>query len=354
MNPELARLALRRHLPPGFVLSMLALAVLAATTRWGPPPDVLRDLLGEPDPARVERALARQGVWTTLLLALAPFVVLRSAGFVATWRRGEADWIASSPTGRLPALLSVWIGGTAAALLGVLAAAGVAEVSAGGGPPGLEVAERVDPPGAVLLEPGREEWTLGSRDAGQPGAVLRVRLILVAGGPAADVRLTVARGEEIGETARRIASRAELRVPIPPGAGPARAVFELAEPETIVAIESAEVLRPTASERLVSLRIGLCAGLALAAWLALALGLGAWVSPGSATLGVLAVAAAGWSGLTAIPLPGSDLPALIQRAGEGVVPSGSLLPPGLFPAAGAVLLGLGLGVLGLRSWRSPP
>ena len=353
MNLDLARLALRRHFTPGLGICALALALLAATAHWGPPAGAVRELLDQVDPDGVERALARQGVWAVLSVFLAPFLVLRSAGAISTWRRGEVDWISSSPASPARVLLSTWIGACLAAGLAVLLSAVAAELAAGSGPAGMALVDRSEAPRAVLSVPGARSWTLESHALNRPGATVRVHVLLVAGGPAADVRLLVTRGGGVGEQSRRMSGRTELRVVAPAGEGPVEVRLELLEPDAIVALDASavDVLAPVASERTASGRLGLHTWLALCAWLALALGLGAWVSTPTAALAVLALATASWSGLTGLPFPGHDLPAAYALVGERLAPPG----PSAADVAGLALVaaaGLGLALAGFRGRRS--
>ncbi len=345
MNAELTKLAFRRTLPPGVVLFALAALLVAGTASWAPTAGALEELIDE----ELARALTRQGVWVAALVLLIPVLVFRAAASVAGWRRGEVDWMASSPTARHTLLLSTWAGTVAAGALVVGACGIVAEVAAGSGAETVRLKERTNVPRVVLVEEDAlEHWTVNAPRVGEA----RLRVYLVAGGPGAEVRLALERdGGGRSEVTRRIAGRTELRAALPDGEGPVRVSLGRVGAGAIVALDprGLDLLVPARHEWLASSQLFVGTWLALCAWLALALGFGAWVSGPIAATAVVAVTALTWSRATP-GLPWSGLPEALALVGERIV------PPTRPPAAEALTLlviatGLLLGRVGLRSWR---
>jgi len=151
---------------------------------------------------------------------------------------------------------------------------------------------------------------------------------------------------------RRIGGRTSCEIELPPGAGPVVLRLERLGPGAGVAlVGDVAATASAASERLASVAVALRCWLALCAWSALALGLGAWFSAPTAAAGTLAIAVATWMAESAPAwLPGRDLGAALVAVGEGLVPAWPTLPA-LGAAAACVVLGLGLGAAGLRRWR---
>jgi hypothetical protein len=354
VNLALASLSLRRSLPwPLIALAGLVALILARGAA------ALAPVL--PVGGGVERALAREGMWTGMLAVLLPLFVLRQAGTLARWRRGEADWLACARHGQV--LVSAWSGAFAGGLLVLLFAALCAELTAGSGRAGLRIEAQLPAPRVVLVGGrGAQRWRVEGADGelGQ-GSLLRARVVLVAGAPAAEVRFSARRAEADGATTtvrRRISGRGSVLLDVPSGSGPLELELEREEPAAIVALEGdgVELVRPVASERAASAAILARAALALAAWLALALGLGAWLSSPTAALFLLALALPVWlaAGDPHAALrgawPWSGLPEAIEVAGQGFAPP---LPTAraLATTVLAVAAGLGLARAGLRDWR---
>jgi hypothetical protein len=353
----LAQLWLRRNASP----ALLALAVLLAgalcLVDWSAPATMLA---GEPSPAAA-RALLRQGIWTAYLLVLGPVLLAKSAGVVAAWRAGEGDWLASSPLPRASLLASAWLGGALASGMMLALPAAVAEIRAAAGWPegptsAWTVARSLPMPGVVLLEPtGQVAWRV---EVGElpPDCRVRLHLLLAGGGPKADVRFSVRRGSGAPvEIRRRISTRTELTLPVPPGPADEPLVFQLARlgPGSIVVADETglELLEPVTSERFASGILFLRSWLALASAQALALGLGAWMGAATATASVLCACLCVWLASEPSALwPWAGLTRAIGAAGESLVPPWP--PIGTWiGAALAIAIGLGLGAAGLRSWR---
>lgn len=354
-QPLLFRLELRRALGGGFAPFALALLVVLVLAPWSTP-DIVTI---EPRAAAVARGLQRQGIWTGALLFLVPALVWRAAGTLARWRRGDADWLGSRPTGKLAALVSTWAGTVAAGALLLAAVALFIELDVDGdaatfayaGTSGLADVRRIEPGTARTFrmpDPGARA-PAGSR--------VRARVTVTVGaGPTTVARLTVRRtagdgGEQT--TTARVVARTWIEVELPPGPGALE--LELASEGAgalaVLAPDSFQLWIPGGDERRASLTIFIRSALGLAAGLALAMGFGAWVSPVTAGLGALLL----WPAL-AIPLgapgwlPAARLARALAFVGEGRLPE-ALDPRALLGLLACVGTGLALALPGLRSWR---
>jgi len=359
LNLGLARLALRRALPPGLVATAVVLAAFFLATTWRPAPLEAEALLGSIDPRSAASAIARQGLWAALLATLAPFLVARAALILPGWRRGEVDWLFASASTRTGLALSAYLGLAAAAAIFVVFDAAVAELAAGRAGPGRALAARFATPTVLLAgdEPIVRGIDLGRSPA---GAALRVRILLVGGGPAADLRLAVravAADGAVHATRARLATSGNLEVTLPRSEGPFELSLERTGGESLVALErdGIELVTPVASERVGSLRLAARSWLALCAMLAVALGLGAWLSAPTAAIGALSLGlAALLAGSTVAPaLPLASLKEALSLTGEGLAapwPSWRAL----VASAATIVLGLTLAAAGLRHWRCAP
>lgn len=360
MNAGLAWLAFRRALPPGFLLAALAVGALVVAATWEPDPRLVAALEATQVEGLGPSALARQDVWTTLLVVLAPFLVARAAGVVPRWRRGEVDWLAASAHGRARVVLSTWLGLDAAAIALCLGCAAAGELAAGRAGSGRVLAARFATPTVALLESGVEQTRRLEPAAVPAGTLLRARLDFLGGGPAASVRLALRREEGAGSaTAARVLVSAPrwVDLALPAGRGPLVLALERIDGEAIVALapDGLDLLTPAASERVAASRLAARAALALVAALSLALGFGAWVSAPTAFLGALAVLVVALlsDAELARASPWSALRFALELAGRGVAapwPSARAWIVGLSTMAA----GLGLAVAGLRTWRRAP
>jgi hypothetical protein len=359
MSPRLVRLTLRRALPPGLAVIAVALAAAFLSASWEPDALELEALAGATDPRVAAGALAREGLWTALLVTLAPFLLVRAATTLPGWRRGEVDWLLAAARRRGALVLSAYLGLLAAAGLLLLFIATAAEASAGPAPAGHALAARFATP-ALVVDDGQPLVRVVDPGRAAPGGTLRVRMVLAGGGRAAGLRVALrSRGPAGGVRAVRaqLASNESVEVPLPAPEGPYELVVERTDGEALVAVREngIELLTPTASARVAGLRVALRAGLALAALLALALGLGAWLSAPTAILGALTLAAAGLlaEGPMARALPLGALAEALALAGEGVAaPTPS--PRALAATAVAVSVGLLAATAGLCCWRRAP
>ncbi len=349
-------LALRRSLPAALWAPTLLFLALAATRSWSPPAPIA----GDPDAARSASAFVRHGVWATLGLFALPIIVFRAAAMPRRWRRRDASWIAPTPVARSAAALSGFLGAWTGAGLLVLAAALAAEAAIRDAGAALRVQGVLESPAVVLSDDdGAARWELRTPRAEElaAGTLVRIRPTVAPGsGPAVTVLATLSAGDgsESTRVARRVFGRTVLDLEVPPTArGALRFTLARMGPGAVLVLpaRASELLVPARSERLASLELALRTWLALGAWLALAVGLGAWMRPGLAALATLAivVAAARWS--LARPLvPGSDLISAWELVGRGLVPPSAGLGVWIGLAL-ALLLGAGLVSAGLAQRR---
>ena len=356
----LVHLAVRRAAPRGVLLLLAIVGVLAALQDWGFAPGTVADA---DEAGRLTRGFTRQGVWTMLLLLAGPLLVHRAAATFHEWREGDSEWLAPRPGGGGAFLRSSFAGLVLAGVLVLGGIALVAEMAVGEGGPTLRLVAELDHPSAMLLDPHdavhweHEDCPLASLPL---GAVVRVRPTVAPGaGPAADVRVT-ARGSDAAAspashtTTARLKGRHAILVPVPRGER-GHLVLELARegPGAVVVLPEhcVELLAPVANDHLVGWDLFLRLLAAAVAWIALGLGLGAWVRPAVASFLVLALwALPWWWGLGTAWLPGGDLPAVWSLLGEGLAPParGAVEP---LATLGIVLLGLGIGAPGLSRGR---
>ena len=353
-HPLLARLEFRRALG-GTALLILGVAVLLVTRDW-----TSDWILGQGSTGT--DGLARCAVWSGVLLLLIPLATLHAASLPHRWRAGEADWLGSRPVGRGPALASVLAGMLAASALLLAATATIVELGTESSTGALAQSGETlalewsrDRPQTTALAPGGNEVL---KLEGVPaGALLSLRLMPTYGAdPTTDARLTLTRGSTHNTAEIRIATRATLEARVPEGTG----VLEVRLTNVgsgylaWLAENGLELWRPAASARHSSLALALRAFLALIPLLALALGIAVFVGPWTASLSSLCIYLAAVSFLHAPAwYPGADLPRALDVVALGRLP-GTISPLCWVLAPILVALGLGLGTLGLRSWRHSP
>lgn len=354
-QPLLFRLELLRTLGGGLAPFVLAVLIVLVLAPWSTPELVAI----EPRAEIVARGLERQGVWTGALLFLVPALFWRAAGTFARWRQGDADWLGSRPTGRLAALVSTWAGTVAAGACLLAAVALFVEVAADGGEETFAYAGTSGLAEVRRVEPGTARVFRMPDPEGRAPAGSRVRArvtVTVGAGPTTVARLTARRAVEGGgerSATVRVLARTWLEVELPPGPGDLE--LEIASEGdgalAVLAPDSFQLWVPGGDERRASSTIFVRAALGLAAGLALAMGLGAWVSPITAGLGALLLwpllelsfGAPGW-------LPAARLARALAFVGEGRLPE-ALDPRALLGLVACVALGLALALAGLRSWR---
>jgi len=338
------------------------LTILAVTRDWGVSPEALPAGLGPDDAERLGRGFCRQGVWTLLLVLVAPLLVHRAASTLERWREEDAEWLASRPVPRLGVLVAAFLGTWLGAGLVLAGIAVLAEVALGGSGPTSRLHRELSHGSVVLFEdegPTRWEQTACRLAELPAGTRARLRPTVAPGsGPVVSLRLTASSSEEtapFAETAARISGRSSVEVAVPAGAE-GHLVLELARegPGAVLVLppDGGELLVPLASDRWVGVELLVRLLAASGAWIAVGLALGAWMRPAVATLGVLALwALPWWWGLGAAWVPGGDLPAVWGMLGEGIAPP---LPDARWLVGGAVLLagGLAAALRGLSRGRS--
>lgn len=354
MSLALASLTLRRALTPGLCAVSLLLAAGFLTSTWQPHAQEV-EALGTRGHAS---DLARQGLWTALLATLAPILIARAALVLPRWRRGEVDWLLAARRTRTELVVSTFLGLAAAAALFAAFAGATAELGAGSAGAGRALEARFRTPAQVLgSAPLVRRLALGPLPA---GAVLRARLQFLGGATAVDLKLSArALGSDAAPSAvaSRVFASGVLELPLPPGDGPIELRLERTGETALVALREngIEVAVPIASARGASVRVAARAWIALIAALAVALGLGAWLSGAAAVAGALALT---WISLLADAPGGGKWPAAalgeaLELAGEGLAapwPSGRSVAL----AATVVALALLLAERGLEHWRRAP
>ncbi len=374
MNAGLCVLAFRRSLAPAVLGSWAVLAFLLLQRDWAGENALIEAGAGGGDAGALARGMTREGVWTVLVLAIVPLLIARAARTVSTWRAGEAEWLGSRSAGRGTILVSTWLGtwsGATALLALSFLAIELRAGPVGAGGPSLRRAGEIAVPPATWIEANAPlAWTAPDpRERAPAGARVRIELGFGAGsGASTEIdfrarRERVNRGrdganDETGEriTRGRMASRGFVEVELPPGPGDLRLELscERAGARAFVISDAGELWVPCASERAAGAGIFVRLLLALAAWIGLALGLGAWVSAPTAALALLAAWIPAWLGDRAPAwLPGADLWDALEVAGSGRVPAAFDLRS-LALAAALAAFGLVLGAAGLRRWRTSP
>jgi hypothetical protein len=249
-------------------------------------------------------------------------------------------------------LLGTW---AAAAILLLVSFASI-ELRAGGAIASFAPATSIALPAARWIEPDEPLVVAVQEPVAivEPGARARVDLAFGYGsGSASEVVLSATRGPERRSASVHLASRGAVEVELPPGTGELRLEIACPRPGTraYTVSDEIEIWTPCASDRSAGARILERILAASLAWIALAIGLAAWMSATSAALLVLAAWIAAWLGdATPSWLPGGDLWAALDTVGSGRVPA---LPD---PRSHAIALGLAalgvlLGVLGTKRWR---
>jgi hypothetical protein len=298
--------------------------------------------------------MLREGVWTIFSISILPLLVFRAGRSVSVWRSGESEWLASRSVGRGAILVSTWIGTWAggAALLALACLA--VELRAGAAGPSLRRGPDLALPSSARIDArGPLAWTVPD-PAPDAGARARVEIGFVSGaGSAGEIVFRAKRDRDDRVGRAHISSHGSIEVELPPGTGAIGFELSCASPATtaVVLSDAVELWIPGASDRAAGVEILIRILLALAVWTALALGLGAWVSPSIAALAILAAWIPAWlADVAPAWLPGADLWSALSIAGSGRVPAA--LDPRAF-AAGVLLalFGLVVAAAGLRNGR---
>ena len=346
-NAGLTRLAIRRALSwPKLVASVLV-ALFVALHAWGPSAELFATADAD-EVVRSQRALTRQGIWTVLVLWFTALFLVHAARTIDGWRRGEVAWRASCSTGAATQVASSWLGQIAALALVLVGTALVAESVAFSTCPAWRDSGSIAGPNGEWIGAGRPlVWLVEDPGPGQAMASVDVRV--ARGASAFDVRWRVQ--ERAG--VMRVFGRRALEVMLDGGRGPARIELEAdrADDLGLVLTDSARLWRPGGRESTASITMAGRVALAGAAWLALALALGAWMRGGTATLLALALVVAVTSSDGASWLPGAELPHALAVLGQGRLPARGT-PVELAASALVVVAGLTLARLGLVRWRT--
>jgi hypothetical protein len=354
VNAQLVLLALRRTITPAFALATLAILALATQMQWSAP--------AEWSGAADLRAgsFARQGVWTFAALTLLPVLVYRAASTIPRWRAGEVDWLAKSPANRGGILLSTWCGAALGAALAIVMIAIAAEFTARDAQPALRLAARLPAPDGALIDDGAKlAWRVDAPSA-RGGDHLHVGVVMIANQPAADVILGATRRASDGtirssQIRAHVVAACELDVAVPDGQGALELELKREQPGAIVALDGNGVawLTPIESAHTISLDIAVHTWLATIAWLALALGCGAWVSPLLASMTLACVSSFSWIGASTVLdawWPWGALPEALDLSSRAISPGW----PAFSCLAGTlvcVALGLLLARVDVATWR---
>ncbi len=361
-TPRLSALALRRALPPPALAAVFALAALILLVDSSPPESLLE--LAGVDPGQAERGLARRGSWLLWTAVCLPWLAHRGAATSAEWRRRDVDWLGALPVSRAWALTVSWAGITAAALtLSVLGAA-ISELSASrrapGPSPALRFVRTLPAPPVTLTEADEAaRWSIADpRERMRAGTRVRATLALAGGGPATEVELRARRaggGAESSGSVRLASGRGRVSIPVPAGSGAVEFALTKGDDLAIATLvpEGFVLLEEDADASSSGAQVGTRVFLSGCALAGLALGLGAWMGPGLATLLALSLLPASWTLAALAPWwPGADLPAVLGLVGEGLLP-GHPGPTAWIAAAGLATLGLAAAAWGLRGGRNP-
>ncbi len=347
MIAPLAALAARRVAPPStrWIVAVAA-AALVWNARSGAAPTGVS--------ARSLEALARRETWAALGAVVAALAVYRTACLALDWRRRDADAFAGAPRSRFEVALASWSGAGLAALVLALFVGAAAELSARSShETEREVGRASIASSAAANDDLRFAATL---DAPSSARWLELHLGFIATDVSALVELRAERGESVTVHEQLISSRSRMRVALPAGDGSVDVRLTRTDGRGVVFLASGEALFLGAahSSRWASVALFAHAALALAAWCALALGLGAHLPPTLAAASALALSvpsflgeSAAWSRWS----PWGALPDAFEALAIGVTPA--------WPAASlaastavAVALGLALATRGLHTWRS--
>jgi hypothetical protein len=368
MNAGLCVLALRRALAPAVLVAWaLLLAVVLGPGRADAGTiDAASGAIAGSEPTAIARGLAREGAWVAVLIGILPLLVVRAARLVPRWRAGEGDWLGSRALGR-PAIAASTFVGTFAGAAGLLAATcAVIELSTGEAGSTLRRSGSIPLPAAAWITPETplvvtvpSSKALARSTPGDLDKGTRARVELAFGdaaGSAAEIVLLARRSDREIVRRARLATHGTVEVELPLGEGPLEIVITapLAGSRAYLVTGEIELWTPEASERAGSRAVIARLLPAVLAWIALAFGLGAWMSAASATWAVVAAWTAIWlSDARPAWLPGADLWEALDTVGAGRVPAHADVRS-LGVALLFAFVGLCLVVLGTRRWRAEP
>jgi hypothetical protein len=364
---RLVALARRRAASTGILVVTVLLAATLALNDWAPAAylaDAFDADLGEGANATLERARTRQGIWAVLMLWLLPVFLLHAARTVDGWkRRGEVDWLGAKPVTRATVAFSTWLGQLTALVLLGLGTLALAEGVVQEAPPTLREAEVVGAPESPWFDGRRlTRWMIPHA---APNSVFTFEASVTHGGPG--MRVIVVNPDDAHADSSRIVGRQEVEFSLAGGAsetglmiaangyafGTSHGPKESEVPDVTGYLhpDSGRLWTPCASERRANLNLLLRLGLVGAVWIALGLGLGAWMRGSLAALSIGATwtAASMWAGAPAW-LPGARLVHSLGVVGRGRVPA-EIGPETVLGTLALVAFGVSLAVTGLRDWR---
>ncbi|MEM6671385.1 MAG: hypothetical protein AAF726_00995 [Planctomycetota bacterium] len=339
------------------VAAILAVAAAPLVASWSHP---ARTRATETTPVFAEQLVASGGsvaraAWIAALVIVVPLVLWVSGRTPANWYREEGDWLATSPAPRTTVVASCLLGLVlGAAVLAAIPAPIVGTLSpATGDGELLEPSHVAGSARSQLIRPGDAfRQSFASVDLVE-GDVVRVRVTPTLGGQTPTSRARITMGGESIEAV--VARRTWLEIDVVPGADDVLVKNVGTGAIAVVGPNPVEVWRPSRAFLGGHLRVAAHAVLFAAALAALALGLGAWMSPGLAgalalSLWLFARGAVSGGPLEAL-VPGcAGLDRSLSAIAEGRSP---LAPPIFALAAAATLISAGgvLARLALGSWR---
>jgi hypothetical protein len=349
MNLALGRLFLRRALSPWLGV---CLAAVGACLVWVE--EIPRSAVLGLDPERAEqvlRGLLRGSVWTLLPLVLVLVSVSAAARDPERWRRGEGLVLGTRRAPPWRVATSVWAGRTLGLVLWTLAIAAAGELGAAGSAPCFEIGPRESLSAARPAAAGGafSIELAGARDL-PPGSRARLSWYWLGDYSSLEtVHLKAWRtGSETTRTRAQSALVQHIEIDLPTGSGPLQLQVTTVGAESALAIGGLvlEYLHP-APERLGTWRLLVALAWFGATLLALAAGLGAWISAPSSVALLTVTWCAAWIEGALEALPGLALPRMLRSVSAGHVPQAE---EGAVWFVGALLISLGLAlrVLALR------
>ncbi|MEO6710950.1 MAG: hypothetical protein ABIP42_15325, partial [Planctomycetota bacterium] len=296
MNRRLIALVARRFLPPSALALFAGALTLSMFIPWSPSAEQGADQLVP----EVSAGLARAGVWLTALAVILPWFCARAAWCVGQWRQGDGDWLGTAGLSRGGVALAHLVGAGLALAVALLPFAFAAEMRAGDAAPRLRwLADSPVRPVVLLTESDRVSVSVPVPSGGD---VLRARFVIAApgnGGPQARLRCDVVRsGARKAQVEVLVTSNDALEIELAGGVGPIGLGFQRVGPGAAVVLEGSRL--QWFESKPARWRSGLA--LFLQAWLAggvvcaLALGIAAWTSSGTAFLAAFVPLCCAWLG----------------------------------------------------------
>lgn len=268
-------------------------------------------------------ALAREGLWSLVLLAAVPWLVARAAAHGARLNSRERNFVAASPHSPAAWFRSSALGLALATLATLALAAISAEISATDEPARLALVGAAPAPSGSAID-GRAPVTWTAPASG--GETLRVELVFVPVGTQATVEFRARRAAAVERVRVPFSRPGSIEVRVPAGEGDVQLELERVDGDAFLLLvgDRVERFRPAASPRLASLVLAVHAAAALGSLLALALALGTWMAAGYAASLAGALTLSPWlvGGEFALACtPWGQLLDALALAGKGYVPA---------------------------------